>query len=191
MSNQEKAPQNPEQLVDTSEMESLNHERRETLRDSLEKAEKEHEKATKESVSSLKQEALARAEKSTPLDRVERSPAEKRGLITRRSREQSFKKQLDGIQPDLSRSERLLSRLIHAKSVENASDVAGATVARPNAMLAGSVCAFLVVAIVYLSAKYYGYPLSGFETIGAFGIGWLIGLVYDYLRNLIAGNTSK
>ena len=41
--------------------------------------------------------------------------------------------------------------------------------------------------IIYTIAKTIGYKLSGFETIAAFLIGWLIGLIYDYLRILITG----
>lgn len=59
--------------------------------------------------------------------------------------------------------------------------------ARPNAILAGSVVAFFAVLGVYLLAKNLGYVLSGFETIAAFVIGWIIGILYDYFRTMITG----
>jgi hypothetical protein len=40
---------------------------------------------------------------------------------------------------------------------------------------------------VYLIAKNLGYVLSGFETIGAFAIGWIIGVLYDYFRVMVTG----
>jgi len=47
--------------------------------------------------------------------------------------------------------------------------------------------AFLLTLIIYVIAKTFGYNLSGFETIGAFIIGWILGVVYDYLKILFVG----
>ncbi|MFZ1360951.1 MAG: hypothetical protein WAS27_02950 [Candidatus Saccharimonadales bacterium] len=193
MSNHE-TPQRkkPETAANSHETATQHHERVEALRTSLEKEEQRHKKTSKESMESLKQEALVHAkETAADLVRTEQSPSETRGLFTKRHREESFKKQLDTIQPHLSTSERLLSRIIHTKPIEATSDAVGSTVARPNAMLAGSICAFLLVTIVYFTAKYYGYPLSGSETIGAFIIGWIIGLIYDYCHILIKGTPKS
>ena len=63
----------------------------------------------------------------------------------------------------------------------------GGTIARPNAILSGSVSAFLLTLAVYLVARFNGYPLSGAETIASFIFGWLLGLIYDYLRILLLG----
>lgn len=92
---------------------------------------------------------------------------------------------MESISSHLSPKEQSFSRFIHNKKVEKLSDVTGSTVARPNALLAGSIAAFLLVTAVYLVAKYYGYKLSGFETIGAFALGWVLGMIYDYVRLLI------
>lgn len=190
MSNLETTSKGPERPIDTAELESINHEQREALRDSLEKAEQEHKNTSKETLNEAHANALDKA-KSADVPTKERSPAEKRStLFTKRHREQSFDKQMEGIQPHLSRGEQAFSKVIHNKSVEKTSDVAGSTIARPNALLAGSISAFILVTIVYLLAKHYGYPLSGFETMGAFVAGWIIGLLYDYVHLLIKGKKS-
>jgi len=117
----------------------------------------------------------------------ESSAPKRRGPIPKSQKEASFKRQMkdiQAVQPPLSRA---FSKLIHNKAVEKTSDFIGATVARPNAILAGSVMAFVLTLGVYVVAKTIGYPLSGFETIAAFIIGWVVGLVYDYLRVVITG----
>jgi len=44
--------------------------------------------------------------------------------------------------------------------------------------------------IIYLFARHYGYPLSGSETIAAFILGWVMGLLFDYLRVMITGKKA-
>jgi hypothetical protein len=100
----------------------------------------------------------------------------------------SYKKTLRAVQSELPVGSRIFSKVIHNPVVEKVSDVAGNTVARPNAMLSGAVFAFILTLGVYILAKTLGYRLSGFETIGAFILGWVLGLIYDYARILVTGN---
>lgn len=189
MSNPEVISIGQEKAIDSKELESLGNERREALRDSLDAAEKQHKNKSHETSHQAAAEAVDHAQSAeTGIAKTERSPAEKRStLITKRHREQSFDKRINDIQPHLTPSEQRFSKLIHNKTVEKTSDAIGSTIARPNALLAGSISAFILVTILYLVAKHYGYQLSGFETIGAFVLGWLIGLGYDYVRLLIRG----
>ena len=94
------------------------------------------------------------------------------------------------VQSELPPTQRAFSKLIHSPVVEKTSEFVGGTVARPNAILSGAVVAFFLVLAVYLVAKHYGYLLSGFETIGAFIVGWVIGVLYDYVRALATGKPS-
>jgi hypothetical protein len=91
------------------------------------------------------------------------------------------------VQEDLSPTSRAFSKFIHVKPIEKASDIVGSTIARPNALLAGAVCAFVLTLAVYVFAKNMGYKLSGFETIAAFVVGWVLGILYDYFRIMITG----
>ncbi len=109
------------------------------------------------------------------------------GPVGKKQKEASFKRQIKEVQAELSPTSRAFSRIIHNKAVEKISDVVGSTVARPNAILAGSVSAFILTLVVYVVAKNIGYKLSGFETIGAFIVGWVIGVIYDYLRLIVTG----
>jgi hypothetical protein len=114
----------------------------------------------------------------------------RRGPIKKKQLDESYKRTMKQVQDELSTSNRMFSKIIHNKVIEKTSDIVGDTIARPNAMLSGAVVAFVLTLLTYTVAKTIGYALSGFETIAAFIIGWIIGIVYDYLRVLITGTKS-
>lgn len=177
----------PEQPVNSEALEKAGAEHHERLRRNLNEAESKHKEKQQEKVEDVQREAIERASSLKEVSKTEKSPAQKRRLLTRHQREVSFERQMESARADMTPSERRFSKIIHNKAVEATSDTLGSTIARPNALLSGSIFAFLLVTIVYLLAKYYGYRLSGFETIGAFALGWVLGLIYDYVRLLISG----
>lgn len=173
---------NPEALAEAA------HERREQLREDIEKKAEQ----SRENLEDVKREALEKAtsieEETAATKERQPSPAERRnGPITKAEREASYKATMNEIQTHMSPASRTFSKVIHNKTVEKVSEVAGNTVARPNAMLAGAVCAFLLTLGVYVVAKNTGYLLSGFETIGAFVLGWIIGVAYDFVKTMVTG----
>lgn len=117
----------------------------------------------------------------------EQNTTSHRGPVNKKQKEASFKRQIKEVQNELSPTKRAFSKVIHNKTVEKTSDILGSTVARPNAILAGSVAAFVLTLTVYVVAKNIGYRLSGFETIAAFAVGWILGILYDYLHIIITG----
>lgn len=145
-----------------------------------------------------KREAEARQEALKEAVSVERGSAEKKrkepsaaprrhGVVSKKERDASYKHHMKQLQSELPAPQRAFSKFIHNPVIEKTSEVVGSTIARPNAILAGAVVAFVLVLAVYLIAKYYGYTLSGFETIGAFIAGWILGILYDFLKGMITG----
>lgn len=187
--NHEKQPQNPEN--NNEALHQLGQEQAERLRAHYEQiGEKSPERET--SSETAKHEALEAAvshEKPAHEERDTPSPAVRRGSI-KSERVASYKRTMTQIQSEMSAPSRAFSKVIHNKAIEKTSDVAGATIARPNAILAGSIFAFAFTLATYLIAKHYGYPLSGFETIGSFIVGWIAGLLFDYFRIMITGKRS-
>lgn len=112
------------------------------------------------------------------------------GSINDKQRTMSYEKTLKQVQSELSLNDRLFSKIIHIKTVERVGDLLGSTIARPHAMLSGAFFAFILTLLAYLTAKTIGYALSGFETIAAFILGWIIGIVYDYMYLLFTGRKS-
>lgn len=156
---------------------------------------KHHERAVEqlnestEGVSSAHKEALEQArtaEKEQQPSTNERQSTERRPL-GKKHRDDTFRRTMTTVQADLSPASRAFSKTIHNKAVEKTSEALGSTIARPNALLMGSMMAFVCTLAVYLIAKRYGYSLSGFETIAAFIGGWLIGILFDFFRVMITG----
>lgn len=171
-------------------LENAANERRAEIERSLEREAKNVEK---QDIQELKNtaEKVAEVEKKktekevAPLEKRRDTPAQRRAKA-----KASYKKTMKETQAHMKPAERTFSKVIHNPAVEKTSEAVGSTVARPNAILAGSVSAFLLTLGVYVLAKYYGYPLSGFETIAAFVLGWAIGLLFDYLRVMITGKKA-
>lgn len=107
--------------------------------------------------------------------------------VTKKEKDAAYKKTLKDIRSQMNTPSRTFSKVIHNPAVEKTSEFIGATIARPNAIVAGGTTALILVSAVYIIAKTYGYPLSGFESIGAFIIGWMVGLIYDYIRITASG----
>lgn len=150
-----------------------------------------------------KTEAEARHEALKQAISVERGSAEKKGkeaastpakrrhgVVSKKERDASYKHHMKQLQAELTPTQRAFSKVIHSPVVEKTSEVVGNTVARPNAVLAGAIVAFVLVLAVYVVSKFYGYTLSGFETIGAFIVGWILGILYDFFKVMITGKKA-
>ncbi|MFZ1458516.1 MAG: hypothetical protein WAT17_01410 [Candidatus Saccharimonadales bacterium] len=111
--------------------------------------------------------------------------------ITKREKQRVYKQTLTRVQSEMSPPARTFSRVIHSPIVEKTSDTIGNTVARPNALLVGGFTAFIAISIMYVVGRTYGYQLSGFEMIGAYIIGWVVGLLVDYFRVMATGKPSS
>jgi hypothetical protein len=193
MNNQEKQPVSPERNLESSPDEGQEH--IEALRQKHEKAgelspesgetssERARVEAMENAISIEKKSLSKETATSTP-------PATRRGAINKKELDATYKRTMKQVQSELSTPSRAFSKVIHAKAVEKTSDALESTVARPNAMLAGAIGAFVATLAIYLIAKSYGYRLSGFETIAGFILGWIVGLLFDFFRVMITGKRS-
>lgn len=196
MANLEQLPESKEQGKNTQDLEHARHQQQERINQAQQEMLENSSEKSRETKDDIAHEALEQA-KSRETEKVakkaEREPtAERRkdGITTKSERAASYKKTMKQVQGELSPIDRAFSKFIHNKAVERVSDAVGATIARPNAILVGSITAFVFTLVIFLVARYYGYPLSGTETIAAFGLGWLVGLLFDYLRLEFTGGKS-
>lgn len=180
----------PEKQLDTNELEKIRENALERKAEQLEhKSPERNIESTKEDA---RREALEKAtsreqEKKVEVERKQ-APEQKRDHIASKAeRKQAYNAIMTDARSQMSAPSRAFSKLIHNRAVEKTSEFVGSTVARPNAILAGSVSAFIIVLGVYLIAHFFGYPLSGAETILAFILGWIAGVIYDFLRVMITG----
>jgi len=187
MSSPEQQPQGPENNVEAPKVSDEQYEslekKAEAKAENIESGEKKAEQARATALETAISVEKGSAEKAKPKDSAPR----RRGGISKKEKNASYKKHMAHVQAELPAPERAFSKLIHAPLIEKTSEFVGSTIARPNAILSGAIVAFFLVLAVYLIAKNLGYVLSGFETIGAFIIGWIIGILYDYFRVLVTG----
>lgn len=106
---------------------------------------------------------------------------------TKTARKKAYNSIIKQTQSELSPASRTFSKIIHNPAIEKASEIAGSTVARPNAILSGAIFAFLITLGIYVIARANGYPLSGSETIAGFIAGWMLGILYDFFKVMITG----
>lgn len=188
MANPEHAPLSPERSAEQQRdleraPEVLDHKAERAGEESREDKEKQVETARAEA----EQEAISGREVS----KGEHKPHNDESRhIPHRSRKESFEHTMKDVRAELSAPERVFSNIIHNPVIEKVSDVAGKTIARPDAILSGSFFACVFVLGLYLLARYYGFALQGSETIVAFAVGWLFGIIFDLLRGMITGKRS-
>lgn len=162
---------------------------RKNIESKLEAAEKAHheresEKEVLNTATLLAHEADKKhEEEKQSLTKTERH----QGAPSKKQLRESFSAEMKSVQAEMGLSDRLFSKFIHNPEIEKAADTIESTLARPNAMLSGSVAAFISITVLYFVAHHYGYQLSGFETIGAFIVGWISGILYDYVSTLTRG----
>lgn len=187
MSNQEKDRFGNHEAYDVKALGEFGEAQKERIKDDLERGveTKSHEK-----LETARREALEHAstvEKKSVQRSKETSPAERRGPVSKKERAASFDATMREVRSQMSTPSRAFSTFIHNPVVEKTSDTIGNTVARPNAILSGAVFAFIFTLVIYMIARFYGYPLSGTETIASFALGWVLGLIFDYVRLLVVG----
>lgn len=176
---------------DSNQLEKIGESQREKISEQFESSKEKDPSADAESA---RREALEQAS-STEKEpkRNEKLPENEHyrsRSISKKDKSNSFNATMREVRSQLSPTSRAFSKVIHQPAVEKISDAIGSTVARPDAILGGSVVAFLFTLAIYLVARINGYPLSGTETIASFVAGWVLGLIIDYIRLLILGKRS-
>lgn len=182
----------PEQLQgaeSTVETQNAAAERSEQLKNRFETTGEQSPDAKQERIDSARNEVAAISKEAGK----ERKSSESHSVataikrVTKSEYKESYDKTMQLIRSEMSGTSRAFSKFIHNPFVEKSSEVLGSSLARPNAVLAGSFSALLLVSGVYITARTYGYQLSGFETIGAFVLGWVFGILFDYIKVMATG----
>lgn len=160
--------------------EHLRAEREKNAERSKERYETSAESARHE-IENINTERETRKREIAPQQHVERK------VDSKQARKKAYESIMKQTQAEMSAPERAFSQFIHNPVIDKVSSVAANTIARPDAILSGSIFAFLLTLVIYLIAKQSGYPLTGTETIAAFIAGWVLGNLYDYVRIMVRG----
>lgn len=190
MANNEHAPVGHEYEHDPGELKEQSEQEHERLKERHESnVDRAAEQNTHEALRDVEQ-AFTKERESTAHERVATPEKPLEHRINRQTKKANFDHAMSEVRTQMSPASRAFSKLIHNRPVERTSEVVGSTIARPNAILSGAVFAFILTLAVYLIGHYFGYPLSGFESIAAFILGWVIGILYDFLRVMITGKKA-
>lgn len=169
-------------------LEAARQEHQERLDESRrERAEAQQERSVEQARAEVEQAAHEKEKTHENTVETARSQEKKERRVTKRDKDNSYKTIMVDAERHMTPAGRSFSRFIHNPVIEKTSEVVGGSIAKPNAILAGSVFAFLFTLAIYAVARMYGYPLSGAETIASFAVGWLFGQLFDYFRVMITG----
>ena len=102
-----------------------------------------------------------------------------------RTIQHSFASTMHDARQELGATEAIFSRFIHAPIIAHLGTALAATLLRPRSLIIGSIFAAITVAAVYMLSHFYGYLSPGSEIAISFGIGWVIGLLYDGVLSLM------
>jgi small-conductance mechanosensitive channel len=116
-------------------------------------------------------EPMARADQETPTST----------LADTLDRVLNYRQTMASLQRRLSPASRNFSKVIHNQAVESTSEALEKTVMRPSVALGATWTALIVGLIFYLTARHYGYRLSGFEMIAALIVGGILGVILEGL----------
>lgn len=91
----------------------------------------------------------------------------------------TYKKTMKKVQSQLPPAERVLSKVIHQKTVETISNFSGKTIARPSGILGGGLIALIGSLFVLYFAKHYGFEYNYTLFILLYALGFGIGLLLE------------
>jgi hypothetical protein len=94
---------------------------------------------------------------------------------------QTYNRTLGRIRQQLPASERLMSKVMHQKTVDSVSDIMSKTVARPSGILGGGVLALIGSSIILYMAKKYGFEYNFFVFFTLIACGFVLGILAEML----------
>lgn len=163
---------------------------REQLKQPEVKSEKAAEKQaeTQSEKTELKTEKAERPERKVEKNNEkpqEKSQETKAAQSTgRRARKQAYDHTMELVRSRLSPSEQVFSRVIHSRPIEYTSELLEETFYRPSFLLGGTIGALIFGGALYISARVYGFQLSGSEfTLGVIG-GGLVGFIFEKILRI-------
>ena len=155
---------------------------------------KAHAEKVKETLEDIREEAEEEATTTEDLVKLEDEATkqpEPNLYVNDDLKSLKYKRTLQAVRKDLKPSERVLSKVIHNKAVDAASEVAGKTIARPSGFLVGSIFAFVGSSVFLWISRHYGYEYNFLMFAMLFVAGFMIGLLVEMGLRLATRKSSK
>ncbi|HMS92736.1 MAG TPA: hypothetical protein PKC05_04565 [Candidatus Saccharibacteria bacterium] len=129
----------------------------------------------KREIDLAKAQEQARREKGEKRDE-DVKPASK---YTKQEKKQAYRKQIKKVQSQLPRGARTFSKIVHNPVVEAVSDATAKTIFRPSALIGGSITGLVFGLVIYIVARYYGYPISTLTLVLLLVVGAVLGVIVE------------
>lgn len=148
----------------------------EKLREAAEKAE-----ANKKSIEKLREkvEQVAPSKEQVEVSRLENGASESVLKASSQLKGLAFKQRMREIQRKEGPLGRRFSKIIHHPVVEEVSNVAEGTVARPSGLLFGGAFSVLSSLVILYIARHYGYEYNFLVGMAGFVGGFFLGLLLE------------
>jgi len=104
--------------------------------------------------------------------------------ISKTLKDLRYKSTLKETEKKLSTLERYASRVVNNRVVDKYSEIGAKTVARPIGILTGALCAIIGGTVIYIMAKKIGFSLPNTVLIFLYLLGFIIGLLIDFVLSL-------
>jgi hypothetical protein len=137
-------------------------------------------------------EAIQKSIESTAISGKELSIGEKEKpvsssplFVTRKLKNDAYKRLMKKTQSHLSKSERSFSKVIHRPAVEKTSEIASKTIARPSGILFGGIAAFVATVFLLIVSKRAGFTYNYLFFFLVFVGGYFVGLIAELLYRLV------
>jgi uncharacterized integral membrane protein len=95
------------------------------------------------------------------------------------NQDDTYNETLTSLQNRMSPASKAFSKLIHNPAVERTSAILESTIMRPSVVMGTTWTALIVGVIFYVTARVYGFKLSGSEMLLALLGGAVLGLVLE------------
>lgn len=179
----EKQPVQPEKApkLEQAEAKAQLDKAAEMLRERAEReaSSSEREKATHEAHKTAEKEAVSGKEHASSTEKQhQREP------VHRNLKKQTYKATMQRVEAKLPAYQRRFSQVINNDTVDAVSNVASRTVARPSALLGGSVVAFLALIVFTFYANSLGFEVSSGSFVIFVLLGWALGLMVEAVIKL-------
>jgi hypothetical protein len=145
------------------------------------RAKHEHKEQLDKILEKVEREAIS--SKDTDIEKV--SADSQPEFFTSYVSKAALQNNLARIQQKLSKPEKQFSRFVHNPRIDQISELAGQSVARPSGLLFGGLFAFLVSLAVLIACKYYGYEYNYLLGMAGFAGGFFLGITLELLYRLV------
>jgi hypothetical protein len=186
LSNESEAQHTPEHHYKSAE---TVHKKPESAHHNVEKTKDEIDRTIESLKNIAEKQAISSSELKTKESTQEEKPHHIR--LTKNIKQSAYKKTLKNVQKQLPPTQRTFSKIIHKPVIDNISNVASKTVARPTGILSGGVGALAGSITLYYLSKQYGFVYNFLVYFLLFIAFYCAGILIELLIKFIISLRKK